>query len=177
MGAEIPTTSIHWKHVAFDLEWIVRQMGWSPPWNAPKEKGPKFRQRRRISESEVAAAPPTPRDAQQLPLPGDAANRCKSALAENPAANAAVKEEIRSEEAGSDADGSVASVHSTKDGEEDCQSVPMASFEKLWKRCRRLAGSLPLASCLDRASCGQNLPRTLLMTTSGMVGFLPSGSR
>ena len=31
-GAEIPTTSMHWKHHSRNLEWIVRQMAWSPPW-------------------------------------------------------------------------------------------------------------------------------------------------
>ena len=31
-GAEIPTTSMHWKHHGRDLEWIVRQMSWKPPW-------------------------------------------------------------------------------------------------------------------------------------------------
>ena len=31
-GADIPTTSMHWKHQARNLEWIVRQMSWEPPW-------------------------------------------------------------------------------------------------------------------------------------------------
>ena len=31
-GAEIPTTSMHWKREAHNLEWIVRQMSWRPPW-------------------------------------------------------------------------------------------------------------------------------------------------
>ena len=35
-GATIPTTSMHWKHEAHNLEWIVRQMSWRPPW-CPRE--------------------------------------------------------------------------------------------------------------------------------------------
>ena len=31
-GADIPTTSMHWKQQARSLEWIVRQMSWQPPW-------------------------------------------------------------------------------------------------------------------------------------------------
>ena len=31
-GADIPTTSMHWKHHSRNLEWIVRQMSWRPPW-------------------------------------------------------------------------------------------------------------------------------------------------
>ena len=31
-GADIPTTSMHWKHQSRNLEWIVRQMSWRPPW-------------------------------------------------------------------------------------------------------------------------------------------------
>ena len=31
-GAEIPTTSMQWKREAHELEWIVRQMSWAPPW-------------------------------------------------------------------------------------------------------------------------------------------------
>ena len=31
-GAEIPTTSLQWKREAHELEWIVRQMSWAPPW-------------------------------------------------------------------------------------------------------------------------------------------------
>ena len=31
-GADIPTTSMHWKHQSRNLEWIVRQMSWKPPW-------------------------------------------------------------------------------------------------------------------------------------------------
>ena len=31
-GAEIPTTPMFWKRQTTQLEWIVRQMSWSPPW-------------------------------------------------------------------------------------------------------------------------------------------------
>ena len=31
-GADIPTTSMHWKREGNKLEWIVRQMMWHPPW-------------------------------------------------------------------------------------------------------------------------------------------------
>ncbi len=31
-GADIPTTSMHWKRQPGNLEWIVRQMSWVPPW-------------------------------------------------------------------------------------------------------------------------------------------------
>jgi hypothetical protein len=34
-GAEIPTTPMFWKRQTRELEWIVRQMSWSPPWVAP----------------------------------------------------------------------------------------------------------------------------------------------
>ena len=45
-GDDIPTTSMHWKHEARNLEWIVRQMSWRPPWGAREaatfaEKNPK----------------------------------------------------------------------------------------------------------------------------------------
>ena len=38
-GAEIPTTSMHWKRVGHDLEWIVRQMSWAPPWTPCDPRG------------------------------------------------------------------------------------------------------------------------------------------
>ena len=31
-GAEIPTTSMQWHRATNDLQWIVRQMSWLPPW-------------------------------------------------------------------------------------------------------------------------------------------------
>ena len=31
-GAEIPTTPMFWKRQTTQLEWIVRQMSWRPPW-------------------------------------------------------------------------------------------------------------------------------------------------
>ena len=31
-GAEIPTTPMFWKRHGNELEWIVRQMSWKPPW-------------------------------------------------------------------------------------------------------------------------------------------------
>ena len=31
-GAEIPTTPLFWKRQGNELEWIVRQMSWNPPW-------------------------------------------------------------------------------------------------------------------------------------------------
>ena len=33
-GADVPTTSMHWKREATNLQWIVRQMCWYPPWVA-----------------------------------------------------------------------------------------------------------------------------------------------
>ena len=38
-GAEIPTTSMHWKREGHDLEWIVRQMSWTPPWTPRESRG------------------------------------------------------------------------------------------------------------------------------------------
>ena len=38
-GAEIPTTSMHWKREGHDLEWIVRQMSWTPPWTPCDPRG------------------------------------------------------------------------------------------------------------------------------------------
>ena len=38
-GAEIPTTSMHWKRVGHDLESIVRQMSWAPPWTPCDPRG------------------------------------------------------------------------------------------------------------------------------------------
>ena len=38
-GAEIPTTSMHWKREGHDLEWIVRQMSWTPPWTPCDSRG------------------------------------------------------------------------------------------------------------------------------------------
>ena len=38
-GAEIPTTSMHWKRESHDLEWIVRQMSWTPPWTPCDPRG------------------------------------------------------------------------------------------------------------------------------------------
>ena len=115
MGAEIPTTSMHWKHVAFDLEWIVRQMSWSPPWNAPKEKGPKLRKRRRTSTS-LAAAPP---DTQSLPAPGGAAPSSTRFPEDEPTTQVPVKDEIHSDAASSSAEGNGASVHSTPEREDE----------------------------------------------------------
>ena len=34
-GADIPTTPMFWKRHTNQLEWIVRQMSWMPPWVAP----------------------------------------------------------------------------------------------------------------------------------------------
>jgi hypothetical protein len=31
-GAEVPTTSMHWKREATNLQWLVRQMSWPAPW-------------------------------------------------------------------------------------------------------------------------------------------------
>eukprot|EP00975_Prorocentrum_lima_P069181 12924775-Prorocentrum_lima.AAC.1 len=31
-GGEIPTTSMQWHREGSNLEWIVRQMSWCPPW-------------------------------------------------------------------------------------------------------------------------------------------------
>ena len=31
-GADVPTTSMHWKREATNLQWIVRHMSWRPPW-------------------------------------------------------------------------------------------------------------------------------------------------
>ena len=31
-GSDIPTTSMHWRKQASNLEWIVRHMSWAPPW-------------------------------------------------------------------------------------------------------------------------------------------------
>ena len=36
-GADIPTTSMHWKRESSSLEWIVRQMSWIPPWSIKKK--------------------------------------------------------------------------------------------------------------------------------------------
>ena len=33
-GADIPTTSMHWRRQGNDLEWIVRQMSWAAPWTS-----------------------------------------------------------------------------------------------------------------------------------------------
>ena len=38
-GAEIPTTSMHWKREGHDLEWIVGQMSWTPPWTPCDSRG------------------------------------------------------------------------------------------------------------------------------------------
>ncbi len=38
-GADIPTTSMHWKKQGNQLEWIVRHMSWAAPWTSTgKEK-------------------------------------------------------------------------------------------------------------------------------------------
>ena len=39
-GAEIPTTPMFWKRHGKELEWIVRQMSWTPPWCAPNPAKP-----------------------------------------------------------------------------------------------------------------------------------------
>ena len=39
-GAEIPTTPMFWKRHGNELEWIVRQMSWTPPWCAPNPARP-----------------------------------------------------------------------------------------------------------------------------------------
>ena len=39
-GAEIPTTPMFWKRHGNELEWIVRQMSWTPPWCAPNPAKP-----------------------------------------------------------------------------------------------------------------------------------------
>ena len=31
-GSDIPTTPMYWKRQTTQLEWIVRQMSWAPPW-------------------------------------------------------------------------------------------------------------------------------------------------
>ena len=36
-GVDIPTTSMHWKRQSNNLEWIVWQMSWSPPWTPVKK--------------------------------------------------------------------------------------------------------------------------------------------
>ena len=33
-GSEIPTTPMFWKKQTTQLEWIVRQMSWAPPWTS-----------------------------------------------------------------------------------------------------------------------------------------------
>ena len=38
-GAEIPTTSMHWRSEANHLQWIVRQMSWRPPWVEDRRRG------------------------------------------------------------------------------------------------------------------------------------------
>ena len=37
-GADIPTTPMFWKKETNRLQWIVRQMSWSPPWVANKQE-------------------------------------------------------------------------------------------------------------------------------------------
>ena len=32
-GADLPSTSMQWKRAGNELEWIVRQMSWQPPWS------------------------------------------------------------------------------------------------------------------------------------------------
>ena len=49
-GAEIPTTPMFWKRQTTQLEWIVRQMSWQPPWlSVDADACP-----------QTAVAPPTP---------------------------------------------------------------------------------------------------------------------
>lgn len=31
-GADLPSTAMQWKREGNELEWIVRQMSWQPPW-------------------------------------------------------------------------------------------------------------------------------------------------
>ena len=35
-GAQIATTSMHWKKESHNLEWIVRHMSWLAPWVIPR---------------------------------------------------------------------------------------------------------------------------------------------
>ena len=52
-GAEIPTTSMQWKREAHELEWIVRQMSWAPPWT-PAEPGTVMEEKTRLCRPEEA---------------------------------------------------------------------------------------------------------------------------
>ena len=40
-GAEIPTTSMHWKKQGNQLEWIVRHMSWAAPWTSTDKEDTK----------------------------------------------------------------------------------------------------------------------------------------
>ena len=51
-GADIPTTPMFWKKETNRLQWIVRQMSWSPPWVADKQEDTTredYEERRRTS--------------------------------------------------------------------------------------------------------------------------------
>ncbi len=52
-GAEIPTTTMHWKRTGNHLEWIVRQMSWKAPWTNTGQQAILKEKRRKI--------PPLPR--------------------------------------------------------------------------------------------------------------------
>ena len=52
-GAQVPTTSMHWKKEGNHLEWIVRQMSWTPPWvmdheAVPVDRSPPGRMKRSV---------------------------------------------------------------------------------------------------------------------------------
>ena len=120
MGAEIPITSMHWKHVAHDLEWIVLQMSWPPPWTSPKEAGPKLPQRRKTSTAVTAANVPLPHvPSQQTPLAAATGNIPRQNTPHAPAAPAEVKQEEHSDADGSGAESCESSACAASDGEQE----------------------------------------------------------
>ena len=63
-GADIPTTPMFWKKEGNHLEWIVRQMSWSPPWcRDPASDGAPTRTRQRLREAPPATPVPEPAQA------------------------------------------------------------------------------------------------------------------
>ena len=63
-GAEIPTTPMFWKRHGNELEWIVRQMSWTPPWCAPNPARPEPPAKKVLRQEAMTAM----RDSNQDPL-------------------------------------------------------------------------------------------------------------
>ena len=77
-GAEIPTTSMHWKRTGNHLEWIVRQMSWKAPWTNTGQQEILKEKRRKI--------PPLPRNKQASDECPSRQEQPNSATQEPPAA-------------------------------------------------------------------------------------------